>query len=283
MDNAILRLDSIYAAYDFIYGKHCIKALQITALKADTIRAGIWLKQAFLQGVPLWILRRNHLTAKVLTYPSTVQIIFAYDSLRAVYQTRINKAVANRIDALLLKDQKKTHLVNNGFLPFRHTIYGLLWIINNKRQFKAINKITDRFGFPGERLIGFSSWFDDSLTAEKFLRFDSRVFTEDRAYVMLIHYYSYGDRDMDKKLKAAINTGNMRPWQYGTLNDYRYTYGNKKNKHTRYGVWSKPKETSPEIEHARYEMGLNTLSVQIRNEQVERQNEKTDEHHIITE
>jgi hypothetical protein len=54
---AIDRLDSIYANYDFIYAKHCFKALQICITANDSIKADKWLTKSFQQGIPLWMIR----------------------------------------------------------------------------------------------------------------------------------------------------------------------------------------------------------------------------------
>ena len=54
---AIERLDSIYSNFEFIYAKHCMKALQICVSANDSINAEKWLTKCFKQGIPIWIIR----------------------------------------------------------------------------------------------------------------------------------------------------------------------------------------------------------------------------------
>jgi hypothetical protein len=55
--SAIGRLDSIYTGYDFIYAKHCVKAMQVCCMAKDSFRAAMWMSRAFRRGVPLWFIR----------------------------------------------------------------------------------------------------------------------------------------------------------------------------------------------------------------------------------
>lgn len=267
-DMAMLRLDTLNENYKFIYARHAFKALQVCAYANDSIRADKWLFTCFRQGVPLWIIRKHELGSKALSYSICAHTVNAYDSIRNIYHAAINKEVATEIDALLKKDQKKTNRVNDGFFIFRHTFYGLQWINNNRKQFRKIQAITTKYGFPGERLIGLSPEFNDSATMSQYLRFTNRVMNDERAYVMLVHYYSRPGKDMDKQLQDAVHNGNMPARQYGTLCDYRVRYGKEKpGKYNYYYVWRNTdiQESFNIINNRRQLMGLHTYEQQQRN------------------
>ncbi len=112
---AIQRLDSVYTTYDFIYARHCIKALQICCVAKDSLRADKFLAKCFRQGIPLWIIRTNELTSRSLTYSLTSHTVKAYDSLRAAHRLSINLDLARQIDTLIEIDQSRTDKVNNAF------------------------------------------------------------------------------------------------------------------------------------------------------------------------
>jgi len=268
---ASIRLDTIYATYPFIYAAHCIKALQICCASNDSVRAGKWLQKAFRQGVPLWVIRNNGLTSGVYDFTQTQEIILQYDSLHAVYRSSIRRDIAARIDSLLETDQQKTRRVNDGFFLFRHTLYGLSWLKNNKRQFALINGIIDQYGFPGERLIGLPSYYEDSAQAYKNIQLYGPSLTDHRTYVMLIHYYSTPRKDINDKLISNTIGGFLPPDQFGGLNDFMARYGkNKYGDYRYYNVWHKDPDRQhlSEISRRRNAVGLSDPAEQTRNEKI---------------
>ncbi len=120
---AIERLDTIYTSYNFIFAKHCIKALQICITINDSVNADKWLAKCFIQGVPLWIIRNNEITKKSLQYSTTQNTIQKFDSLYSIYESSIDTKLSMKIDSLFTLDQKYTHKINDGFFALRFTIY----------------------------------------------------------------------------------------------------------------------------------------------------------------
>ncbi|RZL26066.1 MAG: hypothetical protein EOO96_22855 [Pedobacter sp.] len=90
LKSALAKTDTIYKDYDFIYARHCIKALQISCELNDSLKAEIWLKKAFLQGVPKWIIYHNEITKKATTYENTQQVLADYDVLNQQHLSKLN-------------------------------------------------------------------------------------------------------------------------------------------------------------------------------------------------
>jgi len=266
---AISRLDSIYNDFEFIYAKHCIKALQICCYVNDSLKADKWLSRCFKQGVPFWVINLNDITKKSLLFSTTKRTVNNYDSLRAVYMSSINLKLSRQIDSLFTIDQKFTRRVNDGFFLFRHTIYGLQWLKNNKRQFRVIDTIIDRYGFPGERLIGIGNW-DEDTAGKKFLKSRGPSVLEDkRTYFMLIHYYSSPRKDINDKLLKNVSNGFIPAYQFGALNDFMARWGKHKyGNYPYYNVWHHdPNKSNLEsINRRRHSIGLNSVEQQTRNE-----------------
>lgn len=267
---AIERLDSIYTNYDFIYAQHCMKSLQICCFINDSIRADKWLAKSFKQGIPIWFIRTSELTKKSLDYSTTKETIQVFDSLYSIYKASINLNLASQIDSLFDIDQKYTQKVNDGFILFRHTIFGLKWVINNKKQFKIINNIIDEYGFPGEKLIGLPKTYEDSVSTVEFISFWGSYIREWQAYFMLLHYFSTKRNisdDFKNKLFQNVINGNMTPFQYANICSYIYRHSENSEYESYYG-------NDTITNRKRLEMGLNTVEQEKRNELIQRERRK---------
>ena len=265
---ALQRLDSIYNTYNFIYARHCIKSLQICCKVDDSTRADKFLAKCFRQGVPLWMVRSNELMRKSLNYSTAKYTIAHYDSLHQVYKASINLALARQIDSLFKIDQKRTRGVNDGLIPFRYVFYYPLWRHNNNKQFRILSKIIDKYSFPGERLIGIPSYFEDSSIAAKNIVFYGPSFYDYRAYFMLIHYYSNPGHDINEKLYQNVLTGYLPVSHYASINDFQAENGkNKYGNYSYYNEWKHDPDTShlPAINQRRATLGMNTFEQQERN------------------
>lgn len=274
-DLALVRLDSIYINYDFIYARHCIKALQISCFVGDSVKANKWLEKSFKQGIPQWILRSNGLTKRAFYFSTTINTIQNFDSLNAIYNMSINTNLANQIDSLLLIDQKYTKKVNDGFFLFRYTIYGLSWVKNNKKQFKIINKIINEYGFPGERLIGLDRFCEDSIAmAQKINFWGPDILNEGRTYIMLLHYFSTSHKknyDFQDKLLQNLINGYIPSYQYGNICDF---ISGRKNKRYSIDLIDNKMDSMQVINGNRFSIGLNSVDQEKRNVLINREYRK---------
>lgn len=271
LSTALLRFDTVYNNYSFIYSRHCIKALQISCAANDSARVAKWLEKAFKQGVPLWVIRVNKLAAQSLGYSSTQPVITNYDTLRAEYKASINYHLAQRIDSLLKTDQELTELVNNGFFLFRYTIYYYRWRKNNKKQFAEINSIIDTYGYPGERLIGLPVSYEDSANLAGDIAFYGPVLKDARAFTMLVHYLSKPGENISDKLRANVVSGHLPARQYASLSDFMAEYG--KQHFTYYNSWhhDPDKAHTGSINNRRSAIGLNSFERQQQNDSLWRE------------
>jgi len=271
---AIDRLDSIYANYDFIYAKHCIKALQICITVNDSVRAGLWLAKCFRQGIPLWMIRTNEITSKSLAYSTTQNTLDNFDSLHSLYIASIDTSLSRKIDSLLTIDQKYTRKVNDGFVLFRFSIYWLQWGINNKRQLQILKQIIETYGYPEERLMGLHFIEDSIAFARLFTFWGPSELRDARVQIMLQHCYSTWhkvDLDFRKTLYENLRNGNMPAFQYALIMNNMLP---DKPKHIQNKYWVRTAictENCHEIiERNRYSVGLNTSEQEKRNTLIDR-------------
>ncbi len=274
---AIERLDSIYENYKFIFAKHCIKGLQICCYTNDSLRANKWLVKCFMQGVPIWIIRTNDLTKKSLLYGISHNTIQMYDSLYSSYKKSINLNLSKQIDSLIEIDMTYTVKMNDGFFLFRRTLYTWKWLNNNKRQYVVLNKIIDKYGYPGERLIGLDNQLEDSAAYVKSILFWGPDLRETRVYTMLLHCYSSPRKDINNKLYENLQNGYILASQYGAINDFLACWGKKKFGDYKYFNVTKrnpDKENIIEINTRRYSIGLCTYDQQVRIKLLNRERRK---------
>jgi hypothetical protein len=264
LTSALIRFDSIYYRYDFIFARHCFKALQISCSTKDSLRANQWLEKAFIQGVPLWMIRNNEITKNCLFYSTTSATIKGYDSLRNSYTKAIDTSLRKQIDSLIEIDQYYTRKVNDGFILTRYTYHAIRWLRNNKKQVEILKKIIEEKGYPGEKIIGLPLPMNDSiLSINRFYR-NGPWLRETHAYIMFIHYYSNRRPDINNMLIEQINKGNLLPYQFGSFNDFLARWGKRKYNNTYYNVWHKDPNSDKEneINNRRYRIGLNTIKEQ---------------------
>lgn len=275
---ALYKLDTIDKNYQFVYAKHCVKALQISVISNDSIRAQTWLSRCFKQGVPLWFLRENDLTNIALSYSTCLSTISNCDSLINIYNQNINFKLRKTIDSLLVIDQKYTQRMNNGFFILRYSIYYLQWRHYNKKQYKFIRQLINKYGFPDERLIGLPI-LEDSAKYAKHLHFwGPSEIRNASVQIMLQHCYSTShkiDTGFINLLKLNQINGYTTAFQVAIINDFMY---GRKNINKKYKFLYYPNLTNTLLIHLinnnRYTLGLNTLEQERRNDLIERNRRK---------
>lgn len=221
---AIKQLDSIYSKFDFIYAKHCFKALQICVSANDSIKADKWLEKSFKQGIPIWIIRINEITNKSLSYSTTQKTLNSFDSLHSIYNASINTKLREKIDSILIIDQKFTQKMNTGFVLFK-PIFWLQWGAHNKRQLKLLKKIIETYGYPEERLIGLSTIQDSAAFARTFTFWGPSELRDSKVQIMLQHCYSTWhtiDIDFKDALFKNLCDGNIPAFQFALIIDFMF-------------------------------------------------------------
>jgi hypothetical protein len=188
----------------------------------------------------------------------------------ARYDSSVNKKVASLLDSLLKIDYRRTNRVNNGSVLLM-PVYGLQWLHNNKKQFKVLQGIIAKEGYPGERVAGLPAFVTDSANEyTEFIRKGPEVVLQDRrAEFMLIHYFSNRRRDINEMLWPGIATGYLDPRFYAVFNDFM-AQANEKH-YAYYCQWHCGRDTANNTtatDTRRAAIGLNTIATHRRNMQM---------------
>ncbi len=209
----------------------------------------------------MWTIKTNEIAVKSLSYSTSANAIQHYDSLRYAYKSHINSKLAQTIDSIFQIDQKYTQKVNDGFILFR-PIYGLRWIRCNKRTFRAIYSITREYGFPGERIIGLPTTYDDSALQIEYIKQYGIHLRQWKAYFILLHYFSTKRNiqdDFKDILYENLKSGNISPFQFATICNYIYKYS---------------KHSKPKYEYYNYNTDSNRISIGLNTIETEKENIK---------
>jgi hypothetical protein len=276
-DKAINRLDSIYSFYEFVYAKHCVKALQICVEAKDSLKADLWLNKCFKQGVPLWLIKTNKITQKSLALTTTINTVMQFDSLHGIYLSSIDTILKKQIDSILLIDQRYTRRVNEGFILFLPFNW-VRWGIHNQRQLIFCKDIISKYGYPEEKSIGLPT-IEDSTKYANYLSFwGVSELRNSKMQIILQHCFSSWhkiDLEFLNTLNENIRIGNLPPFQYAIISDFmlpnKPSFAMKK-----YGIRMKNvNENNLEIINKnRLSIGLNSIEQEKRNMLIERERRK---------
>lgn len=283
-ENATRRLDTVQSDYDFIYGKHCFKALQICVTMHDSVRAQWWLAKCFRQGIPLWMIRANRLTDKSLEYLTSQQTFKDYQHLHQIYLQSIDTAISKYIDSLLEMDQKYTRKVNDGFVLFK-PVYWLFWGMHNRRLYRQLRTLVFQYGYPEERFIGLPCIQDSSRFAPYFGFWGPSEIRDSRVQIMFQHCFSTWhkiDVEFRDSLRGNLENGNIPVFQYALLVDFMYP---DTKKYPEFEYWSTRMFSATMVNQNRISAGLNSLEQEKRNNNIEinRRKSKTSNSEIVLE
>ncbi len=243
----------LYQEYEFIYANHAFMGLQLCAINADQKNNKKYIEQCYKSGILEDVLRNNILIREHI--PNIEQYPINYDSLRTIYWSRINLEIREEIIKMDSLDNIATDKVNKSFLNYFY------WRKISKRNAKRIFEITERYGYPSEKLIGINQnqQLIDSLSEYKV---GYNIFNHAyRTTNMLVHYFSNHTKNYQDKnliLEEELLKGNIEPADYAVLHDFQaqWKLTNLDNEFY-YNVWHHdPYQRIEEINIRRKNIGL---------------------------
>lgn len=243
----------LYQQYEFIYANHAFMGLQLCALNADQKNSKKYIEQCYKSGILEDVIRNNILIKEHI--PNFEQYHINYDSLRALYWSRINLEIREEIIKMDSLDNIATDKVNKSFLHY------FQWRRVSKRNAKRIFEIIEKYGYPGEKLIGINQnqQLIDSLSEYKV---GYNIFNHAyRTTNILVHYFSNHTRNYQDKnliLREELLKGNIEAADYAVLHDFQAQWKlTKLDNEFYYNVWHHdPHQRIKEINIRRKKIGL---------------------------
>lgn len=207
--DAISHFDSLFMHYDFVFLRDCQLATQLCAFEQKSKTGFRFLRKGIKQGWTLKQIKKNERLGFLHTHAEWPAIESAYDSLHALYLSRLNTSLREQVRSMYKKDQKKaigalfrigeksqTRYAERKFAP------------HSEKQLAQLKQILTEKAYPGEKITGNNWWVSVILSHHNSIS---------QAYVQKDTLYS-GLRPL---LIKAIEKGELHPYEFATIEDWR--------------------------------------------------------------
>ncbi|GAB2772739.1 hypothetical protein GCM10027275_14590 [Rhabdobacter roseus] len=257
---ALAIYDQLFADYAFVFRRDCQVAAQLALYTGHSQQVLRYLRRGVAQGWELKSIRKNTYLKQHLE-PGTWQLLSAeYDSLRALYERRINVDMRTQVHSMFKKDQWKALGALLRFSAKARDRYAeRKFAPHSEKQLAQLIPLILNGGYPGERLIGNSSWAAVILSHHNSIS---------DAYVQQDSLYKY----LQPSLRQALRQGYLSPYEYGSIDNwYRVVVSGHQTK--AYGILEAGM-TPAEVQEAnrlRAEIGLRSIQTHNQLLQVQRQ------------
>jgi hypothetical protein len=247
---------TLFKKYDFVFAEHCFTATQTAVVANNYTLAFRFLERSTKQGIKMDVIYNDSILKQLTIHPSWEKFAINYDSLRNIYISNVNWELRWKINELYNLDQKyrdkhELHPWNFLWRPFIR----MKW----KRVVKRIVEtdlipLIKENGFPGEKLIGLD---------EKWMHHKSKKdrYNSSFCYMILIHYYSFPNKNNNELLMMELKKGNIPPKYYASLNDFITRWGKERDPKQYFNEWHRNVEIENReaINKNRLSIGLETF------------------------
>ena len=246
---ALSKYENVFDTYEFVFLRDYQVAAQLALFLNDKQKAFHYVKEGISAGWELKAIKRNKYLSQLNKEPEWKSIVNSYDSLQKAYNENLNQPIRNKAKKMFSKDQWKA--------------LGALFRIGDKAQEKYAERkfaphsekqlfeliaILETAGYPGEKLIGNRYWISTILSHHNSI--STEYAKKDTLYAFL-----------KPKLYEAIKNGQMTPYEYATIDDWRRTVASDRTE-PGYGFLNSPTQTSlPVTNELRQIIGLRPIEV----------------------
>jgi hypothetical protein len=225
---AIVNYTEAFKKFDFVFAKHCYTALQATSLSKDSTKAVFFLRKGIKQGLELDLLENAPLISNLSKNTWWNNFIATeYDSLHAIYLSKINVRLRDQLIKLATLDQLYTKKLNK----YRFRIIPQIIAYRNWKteigKLVEIELLTmiEKYGFPGEKLVGINTniRFEDTISNDLMISQLKKGIggpESINAHLILIHYISGRKNKIDFHLLENLKNGNINAIQFASIQDF---------------------------------------------------------------
>ena len=155
----------VFDSYDFVFLRDYKIATQLALHVGKTDDSFIYLKKGIINGWAMKSIQKNRFLRKLKRRDDWKTVEQQYDSLRGVYQTRIDLALRKRVQTMFIKDQWKAIGALLTFGSKAQERYAeKRFAPHSEKQLAQLTQIISTYGYPGERLIGNNYWTSTILS-----------------------------------------------------------------------------------------------------------------------
>lgn len=253
-DEALTAYKEVFADYEFVFLRDLKVAAQLASHLDRDQEAIALLQSALAAGWTVKAARKNDVLKKALVKDQWQELATSEDSLRQVYERRIDTEMRDEVQLMFKRDQRKAL---GAFLKVREKSrqrYALKkFAPHSEHQMRQLLRILKEGKYPGERTIGNNYWVSTVVSHHNSISPD------------------YNQRDtlfahLRPMFQQAIERGEMSPYELALMDDWRIAVVNRRQG-VGYGYLESPSRSSlAETDAKRQQIGLRTVA--LRNELV---------------
>ena len=224
---ALLLYEQLFIDYDFIFLREYQIASQLAFYDGNMQKSLEYIKQGILSGWEIKSIKKNEYLTPLFKDEAWKSIEKVYPNLQAQYESKLNQNIREQVKKMYAKDQKKAlkallrlssksqdKYAENKFAP------------HSEQQMAEFSAILESNGYPGEKLIGNSTWMSTILSHHNSISTAYNV--KDTIYPKL-----------QPKLIEALKNGQMSPYEYVAIDDW-YRTVRYDRKEVTYGILDPP-------------------------------------------
>ena len=224
---ALLLYEQLFIDYDFIFLREYQIASQLASYDGNIQKSLEYIKQGILSGWEIKSIKKNEYLTPLFKDEAWKSIKKEYPNLQAQYESKLNQNIREQVKKMYAKDQKKAlkallrlssksqdKYAENKFAP------------HSEQQMAEFSAILESNGYPGEKLIGNSTWMSTILSHHNSISTAYNV--KDTIYPKL-----------QPKLIEALKNGQMSPYEYVAIDGW-YRTVRYDRKEVTYGILDPP-------------------------------------------
>ena len=205
--------DEAFSTGKFIFLRDCKVATQLALYLGDIPGSFEYLRLGIRQGWDLRNIRKNKFLLPLQKEPQWKQVLSHYDSLHAIYQSRLDYDLRKEVHQMFKQDQWKAIGALFTFGSKAKDRYAeRKFAPNNEEQVARLMEILHGYGYPGEKLIGNNYWMMTILSHHNSI---SEIYCQEDTM------YTY----LQPRLLSAIHNGEMSPFEYALIDNWFIAVG----------------------------------------------------------
>ncbi|MEL7002565.1 MAG: hypothetical protein AAFN93_07495, partial [Bacteroidota bacterium] len=164
-NKAISSLDSLFKRYDFVFLRDIRLAAELSAFQGDTTSTIYFIRQGIENGWTWKSIKKKELFAPFRNNQEWQKMENDYGAIHSKYLKRLNMPLREESHKMLKRDQTKAlgvffRIGEKAKARHAQKKFGP----HSEKQMKQLNSILDRYGYPGEKLIGNNWWMSVVLS-----------------------------------------------------------------------------------------------------------------------
>lgn len=205
--------DEAFSTSKFVFLRDCQVATQLALYVGDIQRSFNYLRLGIRQGWDLRSIRKNKFLLPLQRDPQWKQVLNHYDSLHAIYQSRLDHDLRKEVHKMFKRDQWKAIGALFTFGSKAQDRYAeSKFAPNSEKQVARLTEILNSHGYPGEKLIGNNYWVMTILSHHNSIS---------EIYCQRDTMYPY----LQARLLSAILKGEMSPFEYALIDNWFIAVG----------------------------------------------------------